>query len=192
MSGLTLRQHTLRHIRDLKVDPEVLGARFDRGCAMSHCTGRCCATGVWADAAEHGAILRHAELIQRHMDETQTRDPARWFDPEPWDHPDFPSGRALGTAVANGGCVFLRADRRCVLQQASPAQTGALKPFFCYAFPLTIWEGTLCLDDPQDAACCTPAAAGSMTVLELCAEELEHVLGAEGVAELRNRAGGEP
>lgn len=188
MSEITLRRHAIRHIPDLKVDPEVLTARFPRDCSMKGCTGRCCETGIWADSAEHDAILKHAALIQTHMDPSQERSPERWFDAEPWDHPDFPSGRAIGTAVANGGCVFLAADGRCVLQKASDARTGNLKPFFCFAFPLTISDGTLCLDEARDAACCTPAPNGSLSVFELCAEELEYVLGANGVNELRARA----
>ena len=190
MAPIILTRHRLRHLPDLQVDPDILTARYDRSCSTANCTGQCCATGVWADAAERDAILRHADRIQAHMDPLQERNPDRWFDPEPWDHPDFPSGRAIGTASANGACVFLNADRRCVLQTASDAQTGRLKPFFCFAFPVTISESTLCLDEARDAACCTPVGDGPRTALELCAVELDYVLGAEGVAELRRRACG--
>jgi hypothetical protein len=191
MSVITLWRHRLRHIAELKLEPEVLTSRFDRGCATNRCTGRCCATGVWADSAERDAIVRHAGVVQRHMDATQTHDPSQWFDPEPWDHADFPSRRAIGTAATDNGCVFLRADRRCVLQVASDEHTGPLKPFFCYAFPVTISEGTLCLDEPRDAVCCTPSAAGPISALDLFAEELRYVLGADGVEELRNHVRGE-
>ena len=186
MSVITLRRHGLRHIADLTVDPELLSARFDRTCATASCSGRCCVDGVWADVAERDAILCHIDAVRRHMDATQEHDPARWFDAEPRVDADFPSGRAFGTAVSNGGCVFLRADRRCTLQAASDAQTGRLKPLFCFAFPVTIEDGLLCLDDPRDAACCTPSATGTMTALDLCADELTILLGADGVEELRN------
>ena len=136
MSEITLRRHRMAHLGDLRVDPKVLTARFDHRCATARCSGRCCITGVWADAAERDAILRHADVVQTHMDGAQEHDPSRWFETDAWDHADFPSGRGFGTAVSGGGCVFLRADRRCALQRASDAQTGALKPLFCSAFPL--------------------------------------------------------
>ena len=190
MSEFILRHHLLPHIRDLKVEPAVFTARFDRACSMSRCTGRCCEDGVWTDAAEHEAILRHAAPIQAQMDHSQERNPDRWFDAEPRVDSDFPSGLAIGTAVTNGACVFLDADRRCVLQKASTGEAGNLKPFFCVTFPLTINEGTLCLDDPRDAACCTPSSDGPLSVFELCPQELEHMLGVDGVAELRDLARG--
>jgi hypothetical protein len=190
MNEFPLRDHRLAHIRDLKVEPAVFTARFARACSMSRCTGRCCEDGVWTDAAEHEAILRNAALIQAQMDHSQERNPERWFDPEPRIDSDFPSGHAIGTAVANGACVFLGADRRCVLQKASTGEVGNLKPFFCITFPLTINEGTLCLDDPRDAACCTPSTDAPLTVFDLCAHELEHMLGVTGVKELQALARG--
>jgi hypothetical protein len=191
MSDITLRRHRLPHIAGLKVDPHLVTARFDRQCATTRCAGRCCATGVWADAAERDAILRHADAIQRHMDETQEREPSRWFEAEPWDHADFPSGRAFGTEASSSGCVFLRRDRRCALQAASDMVTGRLKPVFCYAFPVTIVDGVLCLDEPRDPACCTPSAGGTIAAPDLCAEELQMLLGEDGVNELRSHAKGE-
>ena len=122
------------------------------------------------------------------MDPSQERDPGRWFDSHAWDHADFPSGRALGTAVVNGACVFLGADRRCVLQKASSRETGNLKPFFCATFPLAICEGTLCFDEGEDAKCCMPSPDGRISLFELCARELETILGVNGVTELRDRA----
>jgi Fe-S-cluster containining protein len=191
MNEIVLREHALNHIRELKVDPALMRAQFHRECSMTRCIGKCCATGVWADVAEHDAIVRHAELIQAGMDGSQERDPARWFDAEQLEDRDFPSGRAIGTAVANGACVFLGTDRRCVLQKVSNAQTGSLKPFFCFAFPVTIDDGTLCLDEARDAACCTTTPEGPLTVFDLCTAELEYVLGSNGMSELRARAGGE-
>jgi len=187
MSEITLRRHRMAHLGDLRVDPKVLTARFDHRCATARCSGRCCITGVWADAAERDAILRHADAVQTHMNGAPEHDPSRWFDAKAWDHADFPSGRGFGTAVSGDGCVFLRSDRRCALQLASDAQTGVLKPLFCWAFPLTVVDGTMCLDDPRDPACCTPSPDGSIPALELFAEELRRLLGADGVEELRNR-----
>jgi hypothetical protein len=189
MSQIVLRRHKLHHIPDLKVHPEVLHARFPGTCSTTRCTARCCATGVWLDSAEHELILGNAALVQAEMDPLQEKNPDRWFDGHWWGHPDFPSGRGISTAASNGACVFLSADRRCVLQLASPAGKP-LKPFFCTSFPLTICDGELCLDDVSDPACCLHDPDGSQTVLELCAHELEHLIGAEGVKELRDLADG--
>jgi Fe-S-cluster containining protein len=185
MSEIILRCHALRHLPDLKVHPDVLHARFRAECSVARCAGQCCEEGAWVDAAERDAILRHGAQIQALMDPSQEQNPERWFDPTPWDHTDFPSGRAVSTAAINGACVFLGSDRRCVLQKASTADTGTLKPFFCIAFPLTIVDGVLCFDDARDAACCTPDACGSVSALEFCAYELRHMLGTEGVEELQ-------
>ena len=185
---MILRRHAVRHIRELQVNAEVWQARFPRNCSMAHCTGKCCVSGVWVDLAEHRNILRHAARIQAHMDASQEHNPDCWFDGDRWELQDFPSGEATGTAVANGACVFLGADRRCVLQKASNEETGSLKPFFCFAFPLTISEGELGLDEAKDPACCGRAASGPLTVLDVCAEELNYVLGADGVRELETFA----
>jgi hypothetical protein len=89
------------------------------------------------------------------------------------------------------GCVFLDADRRCVLQRASEASGGAvaLKPFFCTAFPVVIDNGVLGVDPNATttgaAECCIHDPGGPLTVFDVCAFELEHVVGAAGVAELR-------
>ena len=63
-----------------------------------------------------------------------------------------------------------------------------LKPFFCTAFPITLLHGTLwvdelCLEGP--ARCCRPAADGALSVLDVCDTELRHMLGDEGLEELR-------
>jgi Fe-S-cluster containining protein len=185
MTDIVLRRHRLTHLPELRVEPSMLTARFAADCSMSRCTGRCCAHGVYVELAERQAILDNAAAIQAQMDASQARNPAVWFDPEPIEDADFVSGRAVGTAEVNGGCVFLNEAGRCVLQKASTIQTGNLKPFFCVAFPVTIDKGALCLDDPRAVDCCTPDPGGQRTVFDLCARELDHVLGADGVGELR-------
>jgi hypothetical protein len=151
----------------------------------------CCQSGVKVDVAERDRILAHADQVRRAMDATQDRDVGGWFEATETVDPDFPSGRCVGTQVRATGCVFLDAARRCVLQTVTIA-TGRpgfdLKPFFCTAFPLTIVEGELwidemCLDAP--ANCCRPAPGGPRGVLDVCGVELRHVLGNEGLQELR-------
>jgi hypothetical protein len=116
--------------------------------------------------------------------------PANWFVDE-FDHPDFPSGLAADTCVRNAACVFLDPDARCVLQTAeanAPPGVGALKPFYCRAFPVCVDFGVLMIDDehcPDETRCCGPVQDGPRTIFDVCAFELEYVLGAEGLSELR-------
>src|SRR5215213_9759632 len=107
MKAMVLRRHRLTHLPELCVEPAMLTARFASDCSMTRCTGRCCAHGVYVELTEREAILDNAAAIQAQMDASQTKDPARWFDAEPIEDADFVSGRAVGTAEMNGGCVFL-------------------------------------------------------------------------------------
>lgn len=183
----------LVHLPRLTVDRNIFDLRFGRGCATRHCDATCCATGVTLDVRERDRVLAHAELVQRAMSPGQDPDPAHWFAAEEVEDADFPSGRATHTRAGATGCVFLDAERRCVLQKASLAAGGGLdlKPFFCTAFPITLAGGVLLVDDEeirQRARCCASTADGPLTVFDVCAMELEFMLGSEGVAALRRLA----
>lgn len=191
-----LRRHHLAHIPELAIDDQILRVRYARGCAMSQCSGHCCRNGVLADTAERDKVLRYAERVRGHMDECQQRDPAQWFGEEV-DDLDFASGRAVRTQVHRDTCVFLDSHARCVLQKVENedgADVGALKPFFCRAYPVSIENGVLIVDGehcPDEPRCCGPVASGSLSLFDVCAFELEFVLGAAGLAELREVSGSE-
>jgi hypothetical protein len=142
------------------------------------------------DVAERDRILNSAELIRGYMEKTQEKDPARWFDGEPEPDGDFPSGRAVGTRADDRGCIFLMADGRCVLQYVAEREQipkHSLKPFYCFAFPVTIESGVLTIDDPDFTNrpdCCSMIQGGSRPVIDVCSEELEFVLGSAGMEEL--------
>ncbi len=116
-------------------------------------------------------VVANAELVQSNMDPEQEQDPERWF-AETRNDADFPSRRAVATAVVNGGCVFLNSARRCVLQKASMSQPPEkpldLKPFFCTAFPITIDAGRLEIEEGYDADCCIVTPDGVLDVFDLC------------------------
>ncbi len=185
-----LRRHHLAHIPELKIDNEVLRIRYMSGCSMSQCSGHCCRNGVLADTEERDKVLRYAERVRTHMDESQERDPALWFGEEIADV-DFASGHAVRTQVHRDTCVFLDGNARCVLQTIEiedGANIGTLKPFFCRAYPVSIENAVLIVDGehcPDETQCCGPVASGSLSLFDVCAFELEFVLGAEGLAELR-------
>lgn len=165
---------------------------------MTQCNATCCRHGVMVDPAERDTILAHAELVQRHMEAHMHHDPAGWFDTMEETDLDFPSGRAVGTRTREYGCVFLDSKGWCVLQRAAVEEgmsKFALKPFFCFAFPITVEQGTVMVDDPeftQRPQCCSAVAGGPLRVIDVCEEELIHVLGREGFEELKSLNAHEP
>ncbi len=188
-----LRKHGLGHFPDLKVSDELLQTRFATNCSTTRCSGGCCRVGVFVDVAERDRILARVDVIRRHMEIDQVRDPLKWFEAAETHDSDFPSGRAAHTSLRKDACVFLDGAGRCVLHKAVVEIDGRptnLKPFFCTAFPLTIVDGVLLLDDMCDdrAECCTPDRHGDKDVFSALPAELEHVLGHEGVNELRQLA----
>lgn len=194
-----LRKHRLRHLPELRVGRELVEGRFAAGCSMANCNARCCRGGVFVDLAEREAILRHADAIRGQMDGGQVRDDRLWFDEETVDDRDYPSGVAVGTSVHGGKCVFLNDDGACVLQKAAAAEgmsRHALKPFFCWLYPVTIEDGELTLHDSDYVdrpSCCGHGPKGDLTVFDVCGEELEIALGREGLEELLRRvSGGDP
>jgi hypothetical protein len=186
-----LRRHHLRHIPNLRVNPSFFERRFAPGCSMMNCNGNCCKHGVMADIQERDRILSHTELILKYMDPHQEHDPSRWFEEEEADA-DFPSGRAVGTQARDSGCVFLDGAGRCVLQKAAMGEgmsKFALKPFYCFAYPVTVEQGELIIDDADFVSrpsCCSTVDDGTLSVFDVCPEELEHVLGKAGAAELKS------
>lgn len=186
-----LRQHRLNHIPELRVGEGILNKKFASGCSMTSCNATCCQGGVNADIAERDAILRHKDLIIRHMEPQQEHNPDAWFDGEVVLDPDYPSGRAEGTSVVDDGCVFLDRSGRCVLQKAAMAEKLPkffLKPFYCVAFPITIEGGVLETDEPDYTDrphCCSVVESGHLAPVDVCHEELEFMLGSDGLEELR-------
>lgn len=158
---------------------------------MYNCNAGCCQQGVMVDLRERENILAHAELIQRYMEPQQDNNPDAWFDKEVEMDSDYPSGRVVGTQTRDYGCVFLDSGGRCVLQKAAVGEgmsKFAIKPFFCFAFPITIEQGIIMVDDPEftnRTECCSLVERGSLSAFEVCAEELAFVVGKEGFKELQ-------
>lgn len=190
--GHFVRKHHLKHLGPLRVDPELLEVRFRSSCSMYNCRAECCGGGASIDLGERDRIVAHADLVRSLMDPDQERDTALWFE-DFIDDSDYVSGYAVTTRMHNDRCVFLNGKGLCVLQiaESQMGEGAVLKPFFCRAFPISLENGTLTYDNQFDTEtqCCAPVAEGHLTVFDVCAEELEHVLGAEGAAELRALAG---
>jgi hypothetical protein len=165
------------------------GELFDRGFPASggpcKCSSVCCAEGVYADVADREKILSHKDMVKKYMDDTQTRDEARWFELEDTEDGDFPSGRCVGTEVFNEKCVFLDGFGRCTLQVAAASEgmhKWAIKPFFCVLYPIEITRKVVSFDDmlQGEQACCSIGHQFDMPLFEGCKEELTYLVGPEG------------
>jgi Fe-S-cluster containining protein len=193
VSAIILRSHPHKHLPLLEVNPNLFETRFAAGCDTRRCNATCCADGVTLDVIERDRILAHAELVKQSMSPGQDKDTAHWFEDREVEDRDFVSGRAAYTMANDHGCVFLDEDKLCVLQRAQ-ASLGAvtLKPFFCTAFPVVIDKNALGFDPlltlAETPECCAEDPAGPLTMFDVCAMELEFVVGAEGVEELRRLA----
>jgi hypothetical protein len=96
----------------------------------------------------------------------------------------------VNTKAANGACVFLDSQRRCVLQLAE-AESPGLKPFYCRTYPIAIDHARVTLDAdwcPEETNCCGPVAGGELTTFDVCEGELVFLLGEAGVRELHRVA----
>lgn len=189
--AVILRNHRMKHIPELRIDRDIVEGRFEPACSMRNCNADCCSGGVYADLAERDEILKHADLVRAQMDPDQQHDTALWFEAEPIVDADYPSGSAIGTELHNERCVFLNSKGMCVLQKTAAAagmDRYALKPFYCWLYPVTVDGGALTLHDPEYAersSCCSYRDSGPLTVFDVCEEELVLALGKDGVEELR-------
>jgi hypothetical protein len=185
-----LYKHKLEHISELRIDPEILTQRFTPNSSMCNCNGTCCSEGVLLDVKEKELILAHADVIQKYLEPEQEKDPSKWFDNNIEHDVDFPSGKCDGTAVHGKGCVFLCSKGLCALQKTAMAEgmdKFALKPFYCVAFPITVDEHVLTTYEPEFTnrqQCCSIVPQGPLTVLDVCREEFEYILGTDGLKEI--------
>jgi len=181
----------LAHIRRLRADPILFEKMFASECVVNNCNGKCCREGVYADSAEKANIIKYADLVRKYMDHDQEQDDSKWFESGERYDSDYPSGRCVGTETNDRGCVFLNSEMHCVLQKAGDSEgmgKHALKPFYCFAYPLTIEQGVLTIHEPEFAnrrQCCGISSGGAKTALELCHEELDFALGTEGHKQLK-------
>jgi Fe-S-cluster containining protein len=174
-----------KQINGLYIDPKIFTYKF-----QCNCPGECCYYGVYTDRKEYETILSIKDKIIANMDETQSTNVSKWFEPEEKDE-DFESGIAVGTEVINGKCTFLDKNGLCTLQKIAMDEgefKWKYKPTYCILFPLTTFEGALTIDDEHidRLPYCNIDPKTSLTMFEACQEELRHFLGEEGFEELKN------
>jgi hypothetical protein len=178
-----MAEQFLKEIKGVKIDPVIFTLKFS--CV---CNGECCNYGVYTDLKEHKVILGIKDQIIPLMDETQTTDPAKWFEAPEKDE-DFDSGIAVGTELYNSKCVFLDKFGLCTLQKLAIFNNEPrwkYKPLYCFLFPLTLYNGAITVDDEHinRLKTCNKFPIASTTLYEACLDELKHFFGEDGIAEL--------
>jgi len=170
-------------INGLKIDPKIFTFKFN-----CRCSGECCLYGVYMDLKESEKILNIKNRLIPMFDASQVKDINKWFEaPEADD--DFESGIAIGTEINNHKCTFLDKNGLCSLQKLALSENAhkwKYKPLFCILFPLTIFEGTLTIDDEHidRLVTCNKNPVPETSIYEACREELQHFLGEEGLKKL--------
>ncbi len=172
-----------KEINGIKIDPLIFTFRFS-----CQCNGECCYYGVYADSTEHQDLLNIKDKIIPFMDDSQTTDVSKWFE-SPVEDKDFTSGIAVGTELHNNKCVFLDKLGLCSLQKLALSEKEhkwKYKPIYCILFPLTIFEGSLTIDDGHldRLKVCNRNPVQDISIYEACREELIHYFGDKGFAEL--------
>jgi Fe-S-cluster containining protein len=163
-------------IKGLKVDPKIFTYKFS-----CKCNGECCLYGVYTDLNEAKQILSIQNKLIPLLDESQTKDVSRWFEPPEKDD-DFESGVAVGTEINNHKCTFLDKNGLCTLQKLALIEGGykwKYKPQYCILFPLTVFEGALTIDDEHidRLKICNKNPMPELSIFEACREELKHFFG---------------
>ncbi len=176
-------------ISGLKFDPQIFTDGFEEPDGPNACTSHCCRHGVYLDPVERDRILASADIVEKYLDETQTKDRSKWFDNAEEEDVDFPSGVCVSTQVYNDKCVFLKKDGKCALQLAEKEEglpRFSLKPFYCILFPIVKVDGVFTYDDfcSGESACCTASRASGSKMIETCSIEFEHALGASKYKEV--------
>lgn len=181
-------ENVTKVIGDYWIDPIIFTHKFVKSCDVCVCSGECCYYGVYTDKYEHDLIMKHKDEIIEIMDDSQTKDVSKWFEP-PEEDEDFESGIAVGTELYNGKCVFLDKQGFCSLQKLAMNKgedKWKYKPLYCILFPLVIYEDTITIDDEHLARMhyCNKEENQSSTIFDTCNNELRHLLGEEGFNEL--------
>ncbi|MGD8778286.1 MAG: DUF3109 family protein [Ignavibacteria bacterium] len=180
-------------IGDYYIDPLIFTHKFVKSCDVCICSGECCYYGVYTDLKEHDIIVEIKDRVIKSMDDSQTTDVSKWFEP-PEDDEDFDSGVAVGTELYNGKCVFLDKQGYCTLQKIA-IEDGEFKwkykPLYCILFPLVIYQDTITVDDDHlnRLHFCNLKKNQHSTIFECCKEELKFLLGEEGFNELEQYRG---
>jgi hypothetical protein len=179
-------------INGLKIDPVIFTQGFVPHCDIPICSGQCCDWGVYMDSEFKDVIMKHEQDVIDAMDAGQIKDSAKWFEKEPEEDHDFPSGKAIGTEVyktksGHEQCVFKGTNNYCSLQIAAEKKgyhKWEIKPKYCIMYPITIIDNVLTYDDSHaeklDYCGINKTENFVHSVFEAMKEEIIYILGEEG------------
>ena len=170
------------------IDPLLFTHKFVKSCDVCICSGECCYYGVYTDKLEYEKIIQMKDRIIQSMDDSQTKEVNKWFEP-PEEDEDFESGVAVGTELYNGKCVFLDKQGYCTLQKIAMEDgldKWKYKPLYCILFPVVIYEGAITVDTDHLGRMhyCNKEVNQTSTIYDTCKSELKFLLGDKGFKEL--------
>jgi hypothetical protein len=177
-----------KEIKGYLIDPLIFTHKFVKSCDVCICSGECCYYGVYTDKYEYEKIIEIKERIIKSLDDSQTADVSKWFEP-PEEDEDFESGVAVGTELYNGKCVFLDKQGFCTLQKIAMEDgldKWKYKPLYCILFPIVIYEGAITVDTDHLARMhyCNKEVNQTSTIFDTCKSEIKYLLGEDGFKEL--------
>ena len=188
--------YPIKHSRFIQVEAAMFTKKLVADC-MSHACREvldgknharldaCCQYGADTDLFEREKILARADELKKILKPDAAAAP--WFTTDQEDMPDFPSGKAVRTALFNGGCVFLQHDGRgCAIHRAS-IENGwdfhGTKPHICRLFPVTYDDDSIVIaEDYIDYSCAFDDSAPSLYRVQR--SSLEAIFGQELIVEL--------
>ena len=176
-------------VKGVKIAEGLFTTGFRTGQGPFNCTSRCCYRGAYMDVAERDILLKHSDIISPLLDTTQSRDTETWFEPKDFADPDYASGRCIGTGTVNGKCAFQNEKGWCSVQMAGAESKGhkwAIKPIYCVTFPVEVVDGWLRFNAMMQGKepCCSVEEIFDTPLFEACKEEIVHLLGEDGYAEI--------
>ena len=177
-----------KEIKGYLIDPLIFTHKFVKSCDVCICSGECCYYGVYTDKYEYEKIIEIKDRIIKSLDDSQTADVSKWFEP-PEEDEDFESGVAVGTELYNGKCVFLDKQGFCTLQKIAMEDgldKWKYKPLYCILFPIVIYEGAITVDTDHLARMhyCNKEVNQTSTIFDTCKSEIKYLLGEDGFKEL--------
>jgi hypothetical protein len=183
-----------------RVDWRLLEPTTLRNGCSGGCRGHCCDNGANLSGREVDRAYAHAEGVAAYL--RQPWRPAEWFDYEGgWDDDREPRSalfktRVLPLAPAGPGadkayCVFYGADGRCALERFGREHghgDWALKPFYCWLYPLGLRDGVVTVDPDGLRWCFEETHVPQGHLFEQFPRELGYLLGEGGLEQLRRLA----
>jgi hypothetical protein len=131
------------------VDTEIFSRTYFMHCMQcTFCNDHCCSYGADIDMINVNRILKHKDGLEKFTGVNAEK----WFYPKKrkWDH-EYPGNEYTRTTKRNKFCIFHDPKGKGCMLHSYSLNKGIdyhdLKPFFCSMFPVTFYEGILCIPE---------------------------------------------